>query len=208
LLGLLPLAYLAIVCVVALARAATGHPSVATLALTPDDLGSGRVWLLASSAVIVNGIALPQVLALAATLVAALRRLGALFVLIVMVVAHVGATLLAYAVLWAATGDADGAHNRSFDYGTSAVWLGLLGALAVALLEPARHGDRRAQLVVAAACACALVGATLFPLMPAIEHALAFALGAGLAVLRERRLRDGRSARPVASTESGRAATA
>jgi hypothetical protein len=208
LLGLLPLAYLAIVCVVALARAATGHPTVATLALTPDELGSGRVWLLATSAVIVNGIALPQVLALAATIVVALRRLGALFVVVVMVAAHVGATLLAYAVLFVATGDPDGAHNRSFDYGTSAVWLGLVGAVAVALLEPARQGERRAKLVVAAACVCALVGATLFPLMAATEHALAFALGAGLAVLRERRLRDGRSARSVAATESGRAATA
>jgi hypothetical protein len=141
-------------------------------------------------------------------MLAAVRALGATFVVVVMVAAHVGATLLAYVILLVATGDADGAHNLNLDYGTSAVWLGLLGALTVAYFAPARRRDRGAQLVVVAACASAIVGAALFPLMPALEHALAFALGAGLAALRESRRFAGRSARSAASTASGRAAAA
>jgi hypothetical protein len=202
---LLPLAYLLIVTAVALTRAVDGHPTVPAVALTPDALGAGHVWLLATSAVIINGTALPQLLALAATMSVAVRRLGAWFVVAVMVVAHVGATLLAYAVLLVATGDADGAHNRTFDYGTSAVWLGLVGALAVAELAPARRGSRSAQLVVAAAGTTALAGALLFPLMPALEHAFGFALGAGLTALRESRESGRRSARSAASTASARA---
>jgi peptidoglycan/LPS O-acetylase OafA/YrhL len=119
-----------------------------------------------------------------------------------MVVAHVGATLLAYAVLLVATGDADGSHNRTFDYGTSAVWLGLLGALTV---DWVRRGRR---LPAAAASATAVAGAVLFPLMPALEHAFAFALGAALAALRESRRPVDRSARSGASTESAPAAVA
>lgn len=204
----LPLSYILIVGLVALGRAASGHPTAGSLALTPDKLAAGHVWLLPTSAVIINGSALPQLIALALTIIGAVRWLGARFVVAVMIVAHVGATLLAYAILIVTTGDADGAHNRTLDYGTSAVWLGLLGALAVALFEPARRGSRRARLVVATASACAVVGATLFPLMPALEHALAFALGAGLAALRGSRQAAGRSARSGASTESAGAATA
>ena len=200
---LLLLAYLLVVATVALARAVSGHPTVADLALTPDALAAGRVWLLATSAVIVNGIVVPQLLALIGTMVVAIRWLGARFTIVVMVVAHVGATLLAYAGLLVTTGDADGAHNRTFDYGTSAVWLGLLGALVPA----ARHRPG-GRLVVAAACATALVGAVFFPLMPALEHFLAFALGAGLGALRESRRSAGQSARSAASTASGPAATA
>jgi hypothetical protein len=200
---LLLFAYLLAVAAVALARAVSGHPTVADLALTPDALAAGRVWLLATSAVIVNGMVVPQLLALIATMVVAVRWLGARFATGVMVAAHVGATLLAYAVLLVATGDADGAHNRTFDYGTSAVWLGLLGALL-----PAARRRRGGRFVVAAACSTALVGALFFPLMPALEHALAFALGAGLAALRESRRSAGQSARSAASTASGPAAAA
>ena len=207
-LRLLPVAYLAIVGAVALARALIGHPTVATAGLRPDDLAAGHVWLLATSAVIVNGPAVPQIAALVPTALAALRRLGALFVTAVMVVAHVGATLLAYVTLLVATGDADGSHNRSYDYGISAVWLGLLGALAVALLPEARAGNRSAQAVVGAAAVCALAGVLLFPLMPATEHGLAFALGAGLAGLREARRSARRSARSAASTAFAPAASA
>jgi hypothetical protein len=198
----LPYAYLAAVGLIALTRAVTSHPSVADLALTPDELAAGHVWLLGTSAAIINGSALPQLAALAVTIVVCVERVGAWFAVVVMLVAHVGATLLAYAVLLIATGDADGSHNRSFDYGTSAVWLGLLGALAIDWL----HRGRR--LPAAAACLTAVAGALLFPLMPALEHAFAFALGAGLAALRESRRRADPSARSGASTASAPAAAA
>ena len=193
---------------IALTRAVGGHPAIATTALTPDRLAGGQVWLLATSAVVINGVVLPQLVALAVTIWAALRLLGARFVVLVMIVAHVGATLLTYALLFVVTGDVDGKHNPGFDYGTSAVWLGLLGALTADLLPAARSGDRRARLVVGAGLVCVTVGVLAFPLMPATEHCFAFALGAGLVALRRSRRRADRLARSAASTAFSKAEAA
>ena len=197
-----PTAYLAAVLAVALTRALTGHPSLSSLALTPDRLASGQVWLLLTSALIVSGPVLPQLAALVATLLVAQRRLGAAFVCVLMLVAHVGATLLAYAALAVFTGDADGAHNRSLDYGVSAVWLGALGGLMAAALPAAR------RRTIAAAALVLIAAVAFFPLLAATEHGFAFALGAAAVLLRERRSAAGRSARSGASTASARAASA
>ena len=196
-----PLAYLTIVVLVALTRAVTGHPTVEGWGMSPDELGQGHVWLLATSALIVNGVVVPQIVALALTIPAALRHMSARYVSAVMVAAHVGATLLAYLILLTGTGDADGVNGHSNDYGTSAVWLGLLGALVVAALPEARAGDRLAGLFIAAATGTAIGAVALFSLMTSTEHALAFALGAGLATLRELRRRGRRSARSAAARE-------
>jgi hypothetical protein len=197
-----PTAYLALVTAVAVSRGLTGHPTAAGWGLTPDRLKAGEMWLLATSALIVNGVVLPQLLALALTIVATLRHMSARYATTVMVAGHLGATLLAYGVLLAATGDADGVDGRTNDYGTSAIWLALLGALAVAALPEARAGDRPARAFIATAIATVAGAVALFALMTATEHALAFALGAGLASVRELRRRGGRSARYVASTAS------
>jgi hypothetical protein len=170
--------------------------------MTPDQLGTGKVWLLATSGLIVNGSPVPQLAALALTVAAALRHMSPRYTTAVMVVAHVGATLLAYAVLTLATGEADGVHSDTNDYGTSAVWLGLLGALAVASLREALAGDRPARVFILASLVALAGAVAFFPLMTATEHALAYALGAGLATIREVRRVAGRSARSAASTAS------
>lgn len=167
-------------------RAVAGHPTPSEFALTPDRLADGRLWLFVTSAVIVNGPALPQIVGVVATLVAAAARLGARFTAVVMIVAHIGATLLAYAALAVLTGDADGAHNRKLDYGISAVWMGALGALAAAALPAARR-RRPLQLAMVGLGAGAFVfGVSAFPLLAATEHGLAFALGFGALLLRHR----------------------
>ena len=204
----LPAVYAAAVVAVAIARALTGHPSISALALTPDRLAEGRVWLLPSSAVVVNGPVLAQLVGLLLSLGAALRRFGGTFTALVMVTAHVGATLLAYAVLAVFTGDPDGAHNPSFDYGVSAVWLGLLGALAVTAWRPARGGARRDRALLAVGATAFVVGVAFFPLLSAVEHRLAFVLGALAGELRERRSAARRLARSGASTAFGPAASA
>ena len=125
-----------------------------------------------------------------------------------MIAAHVGATLLAYAVLATFTGDADGAHNSTLDYGTSAVWLGTFGALTVALLPAARRGSVRARAVVALGVVAFVVGSTAFALLPATEHGLAFAIGGAAAAATGLRSAGCRSVRSGASTASGRAGSA
>lgn len=197
-----PAAYLAVVTLVAISRGLTGHPAAGSWGMTPDQLGAGKVWLLATSGLVVNGPPVPQLAALALTVVAALRHMSPRYTTAVMVVAHVGATLLAYAVLLLATGEADGVRSHTNDYGTSAVWLGLLGALAVASLREAIAGDRLARVFIPASLVTLAGAIAFFPLMTATEHALAYGLGAGLAAIREVRRAVGRSARSVASTAS------
>ena len=173
--------------VTAVTRAASGHPTSAEFALTPDRLAHGKVWLFVSSAVIVNGPPLPQILGLIPTLAAASRRLGAGFTAAVMIVAHVGATLLAYGLLIVFTGDADGAHNRKLDYGISAVWMGALGALWALALPAARRREPLGLFMVALGTAAFVFGVSAFPLLAATEHGLAFALGVlSLGFLRNR----------------------
>jgi hypothetical protein len=149
--------------------------------------------------VVVNGQVLPQLAGLVATLVVAVRRLGGAFVAAVMIVAHVGGTLLAYATLELFTGDADGAHNRDLDYGVSAVWMGALGALTVAALG---IPGRRRTLVVGLGLTTFIAAIILFPLLAATEHGFAFAIGAAAAKLRGWRPSARRLARSGASTAS------
>ena len=176
-----PPAYLAATIVVAVARAATGHPTTSAFALTPDRLGAGRVWLFATSALIVNGPPVPQLVGLVPTLVVTQRRFGARFTTALMPAAHVGATLLAYALLAVVTGDADGAHNHELDYGVSAVWMGALGALwALALTRR----DRPLGRIFSPVGIAVFVGSVIaFPLLAAIEHGFAFAIGAAAGAL-------------------------
>jgi hypothetical protein len=174
----LPAVYLVVVVIVAGSRAATGRPTVRSLALTPDRLEARKLWLLATSAVIVDGPVLPQLAGLVPSVILAERRFGGESTAAVMVVAHVGATLLAYVTLRVFTGDADGPHNRSLDYGVSAVWLGTLGALSEASLPGARRRERPALAVVALGVVAFGGGVACFPLLSATEHGFAFALGA------------------------------
>jgi hypothetical protein len=201
----LPRAYLAAILLVAATRALAGRPTTSALALTPDRLAAGKIWLLPTSGVIVDGPVLPQLAGVVPAVLVAERRLGGTFTGAVMVIAHVGATLLTYGTLAVFTGDADGAHNRSLDYGISAVWLGTLGALFTDALPAARRREPRALVVTGVGAAAFITGVSLFPLLAATEHGFAFAIGAlatgARAVAR-------RSARSAASTGSARAALA
>jgi hypothetical protein len=169
------------VAVLAATRAVSGHPSSSSLALTPDRLAEGKLWLFVTSAVIVNGQVLPQLIGLAATLIVAVRWLGRAFVAALMIAAHIGATLLGYATLELFTGDADGAHNRDLDYGISAVWMAVAGALTVAALD---LRGRRRTLAVAFGMFTFVASVALFPLLAATEHGFAFAIGVGAGCVR------------------------
>jgi hypothetical protein len=201
----LPRAYLAAVLIVAATRALSGRPTTNAFALTPDRLAAGKVWLFPTSAVVVDGAVLPQLAGLVPAVLVAERRLGGGFTGAVMVIAHVGATLLTYATLAVFTGDADGAHNRSLDYGISAVWLGVLGALFIDALPGARRREPRELLVTGVGAVAFITGVSLFPLLAATEHGLAFALGAASMGARSVA---GRWARSAASTASARAVLA
>lgn len=172
---------------VAIVRAITGHPTPDEWALTPDRLGASQVWLFVTSALIVSGPPVVQLVGMIATLAFAQRRLGAAFTGAVMCAAHVGATVVAYGALLAVTGDADAQGGQRLDYGISAVWMGALGALWLTALPRARGREPRALLVVAAGVGAFVFGIVAFHTLAATEHALAFVIGAAsAAALRHR----------------------
>jgi hypothetical protein len=183
LLRLLAPAFVAAVALVTLAHALVGTPTTSQVALTPDQLAAGKVWLLATSAFLINGPVIPELAGLALSVAAAQRLLAARVFPILAPVCHVGATLLGYGLLFVATGDPDGSHERHLDYGMSAVWLGLLGALFVRCLPAARRGSRAALTVVVLAGLGGAIGVAAFAPLGASEHGLAFGLGALVALL-------------------------
>ena len=183
-------AYLAAAAVVGLLPGSTGitHQAlVSALSFSPADLVSGKLWLLPLSGVVVDGETWVQLAALAEAAVAVVVLAGARTFWRAAIFAHVGSTLVAYAILGVlavAAPSSVGDLFRDPDYGVSCIWAGSLGALAV--VGARRCSGRAAKAAVAAVVSAPLgVVLTAGVVTPAgqlnlatLEHVLAFALGA------------------------------
>jgi hypothetical protein len=188
--GIAVVVYVAVVVVVALLPSIGGithRTLVASLAFSPSDLASGRLWLLPLSGVVVDGPTWGQLALLAEAAVALVVVAGARTFWRAAILAHAGSTLAAYAVLEvldAADPSITGDLFRDPDYGVSCVWAGAVGALAV--VGARAWPNARAKVAIAAT-----VGAPLAALLAAgfvtpagtldiasVEHLFAFPLGA------------------------------
>jgi membrane associated rhomboid family serine protease len=173
--------YVASVAIVTALHAATGLPAAASLALTPDRLARGELWELVTSAFLVAGPPVSQLLVLAVLAAVVIRRHGARTFWTVAIVAHVGSTLATYA----GVGLLSLAHMRAVeplldqaDYGISCVWAGALGAV---LVDELAAGGRTRRVAVALAAAALLSMLSAFSSGLALpEHVLAFLIGAAL----------------------------
>jgi hypothetical protein len=183
-------AALAIVWLVAVAVIAVvkGPDTVRDLACAPAALWAGKLWTLPSSALIIQGPAIPQLLMTAALAAALVRACGGAVFWLVAAVGHVGATLIAYAgiglIYLVARSTAEGVVH-THDYGISAVWAAAFGALAVIRMRRGEHP----RLTAAWALAILALFVVLVPLngeLADVEHLLAFVLGAGVMLLRGR----------------------
>lgn len=160
----------------------SGTPDWQELAASPDAVAHGRVWLLLTSGLVVEGAEVVQIVVLAVVLALALWRLGAVRLWAVALAAHVGAALVAYAgvgVLWLI--DRSLVDAREPDYGISVVMAGALGALAAA------GGPRTALVVGVLAVAGFGIGIVDASALANVEHLLGFAIGAGTLFLLDRR---------------------
>jgi hypothetical protein len=176
-------------CVAAIAIVRSGDPRAFTvhdLASSPAALAAGRLWTLATSAFIIDGPSVPQIL-MAALVAAAVVRLGgaALFGLTA-VAGHLGATLLAYLGIAAVSiADPATAHGvvHAPDYGISAVLAASVGTLLVLVDRGGAHPRVTAAVgVLLLATFLALVG--LDGELADVEHLLAFLIGAAVAAIR------------------------
>jgi membrane associated rhomboid family serine protease len=187
-----------VLCVAGLTAAhlAAGWPSAQAVALTPDLLARGKVWLLATSAFLVDSeTLLGASLSLLALAVCVAYLRGSRLFLSAALAGHVGSTLIVYAGLGiiqlARVGGLQALVDQS-DYGTSCVWTGALGAAAVQARQDRRRGIRIAVPLAAVLAVGALTGSSDGLALP--EHLVAFVLGA-LVVVAARSRVEGRLGR-------------
>ena len=184
------LAYLAIVIGLELLRSLTNLPIVATLAASPLALAHGDWWRLITSAFIIDGYALPQVVMTA--------TLGALIIWFrgswlfwgISVAGHVLGTLLTYLGVLLIGLNRHQLHHflETPDYGISLIWSSALGVVAAAAwLGPTSNFRAPFRpLVVCGVFALMMVIIFLSHGDDALQHAIAFAVGAVLVVTLDR----------------------
>jgi hypothetical protein len=186
--GRAAVAWLGAVAALEATRRAAGWPAVQDLASSPAEVARGRVWSLLTSALLVTRDPIVQLVAAALLTVAAMQALGPATFWLAAAAGHVGSALLAYAGIGLlrliGRADVDSVVHAP-DFGISCVVIGVLGALTVAASGRRSPGWR--MLAIAA-------GVALWAVIPpfglaAVEHALAFALGAVAAVAATRRSR-------------------
>jgi hypothetical protein len=181
-------AYFAVAVAVGLLPAVgvTQQSLVGAMSFSPADLMSGKLWLLPLSGVIVDGETWSQLAMLIGVAAALIALAGARTFWRAAILAHVGSTVVAYAVLGVLAVTAPSTIGDLFqdpDYGVSCVWAGSVGALAVVAAR--RCSSRRAKVVVAAGVSAPLVVVlTTGFLTPSgkvdlatLEHFLAFVIG-------------------------------
>ena len=178
-------AFVATVCTVS-ALSREGLISIGTLAASPRRIADGQVWLLFSSAIVVDRPIVASVVSFAALASVALLVCGSRVLWLSALLGHTGSTILAYVGLSALrTLDVGSFHAALVapDYGVSAISAAWLGAIATtAWISRCRAPSQKAA--VALACA----GVALFAWMLRgdlnaldSEHVFAFALGAAIA---------------------------
>ena len=163
------------------------------LAGTPADVADGKLWLLASNALVADNPVVLSLIAFAGFALAAGAVCGLRTLWVSAAAGHVGSTVMVYLGLAAAGAVRPGAveyvaHVK--DYGVSAIIAAWLGALSLVLWR--RHPAPRPRLAVAGFCAlCTIVGLFADTNLTALDadHVLAFAIGIACAAAAERELR-------------------
>lgn len=168
--------------------------SLEALAASPERIAHGEVWLLFSSAFVVDRPVLVSLLGFGMLAMLTLQLCGPRLFWFCALVGHVGSTLLVYGLIEtvrAVDPDAYAAAETSPDYGVSAITAAWLGAIA-AVAWQGRGRDRRGR--AALVLCCGVLGVFAYMLRPQLtvlssEHVVAFAGGLGAAVTRSAWLR-------------------
>lgn len=179
---------LGLVCVVtAITFATRAHE----LPLTPflasgTKVASGQVWLLLTSALIVDRPVLIGLAAFVILAAATVRICGARTFWLAGAIGHVASTLMAYAIIGSAQLADPGAFASAVarpDFGVSAMQGAWVGAITATLWARAGSDRRDRSLVLAGVCGLACVAWWLHP-DPSVlttEHLFAFLIGCGIA---------------------------
>ncbi len=164
-----------------------GELPLSTLSATPQSIGEGRVWLLASSALLADRPAIASLLGFWIVGFAVLLVCSARVAAGAAVGGHVFSALGVYGVIGlarVADPHAFASVVHAADYGLSAIIAAWLGAIARVLWS--RHPDRVARLlVVLGSLGCAGIGLLLRPDVTFLDTEHVFAYGVGVALADE-----------------------
>jgi hypothetical protein len=173
--------------VAALTFAIRGHElPLAPFVASASKIASGQIWVLATSALVVDKPVLIGLTAFAVLAAAALRVCGTQTFWLAAAAGHAGSTLLAYTIIGATRLADPHVFTRAVttpDFGVSAMQGAWVGAIAMTSWKRAGTNRRNRGLVAAGVCAIAGVGWWLHP-DPSIlstEHLFAFLIGCAIA---------------------------
>jgi hypothetical protein len=163
----------------------SGWIGVSRVAASPKAIENGKVWLLATSALVADRPWLPSLLGFAITGLVAASVAPGRAVVLAAVTGHILATLVVYGILGvvrAADPDAFGRLVRTADVGLSAMIAAWIGVVAAVTWR--RYRSRRARVLDVGGCiACALIGFAFRPDVTFLdlEHIVAFVFGMAIA---------------------------
>jgi hypothetical protein len=167
-----------------------GELPLSSVASSPQAVGDGRVWLVATSGLIADRPLVPSLLGFWIVGFAALILCSVRVVALVAVAGHICSALAVYALIGLTRlVDPEGFASvvQLADYGLSAIIGAWIGAIAAVLWR--RTATRRAHLAIAlGSLGCAGIGLACRPDVTFLdsEHIVAFAIGAALASERVR----------------------
>jgi hypothetical protein len=174
--------YLIIVISIAIVATLTGYPIVTALASSPALLMHGEWWRLITSAFVIDGPALPQLVAIAVLGSFAIYFGGSWTFWSTAITGHIVGTLLSYAGvagLWLVDRASAVRFITDPDYGVSLIWCAALGAFCAAVW----FGDRGSwsrpvkPWLVAMAVSIMVVVTLYSDKLEAVQHATAFVIG-------------------------------
>ena len=151
------------------------------LASTPETLDDGRLWLLASSALVADRPALASIIGFLVVGLAAVMLCGGRAVVLTGALGHIGSAVIVYAGIDLAQSVDPSAFEsvvRYPDYGTSAIIAAWIGAIAYRLWSR----EKRTAAVVLPVLA-ALIGWFFEGTLNALDAEHAVALACGIAAM-------------------------
>ncbi len=163
--------------------AVQGHDlSLALFAASAAKVADGEIWLLPTSALIVDRPVYVGLVAFGLLGFAALRICGPRVFWVLAAVGHIGSTLAVYAIIWASRLTDPDVFTSAFarqDFGVSAIQAAWVGGIAATAWRWAGRDRRNRVFVGVGVCALAGVGWWLHPdpSILTVEHLFAFLIG-------------------------------
>jgi hypothetical protein len=196
------LAYLVIVIVIAITRVVFGFPTINELASSPALLLHGEWWRLFTSAFVIEGPAVPQLLAIGVLGSMGIYFGGSWTFWSTALAGHFLGTLLAYAglaLVWVQNHALVASYITDPDYGVSLIWCAALGAFAAMVwFDRGQQWSLGSRMAIVATVLTIMVVVTIYSdKMDAVQHALAFIIGGFIVGTADRSVRMHRSRRPL-----------